>query len=66
MLAIERTVTGVAAWKRLGDRAALAFPIVHLARDVAWVAAIVVWTSRRLLRRRLKPEHSMMPRAAAR
>lgn len=66
MLAIERTVTGVAVWKRFGDRAALAFPLVHLARDLAWVAAVVVWTSRRLLRRRLKPEHSMMPRAAAR
>jgi cellulose synthase/poly-beta-1,6-N-acetylglucosamine synthase-like glycosyltransferase len=65
-LAIERTVTGIRLWKRFGDRAALAFPVVHLARDVVWVAAVVVWICRRLLRRRLKPEHSMMPRAAAR
>jgi cellulose synthase/poly-beta-1,6-N-acetylglucosamine synthase-like glycosyltransferase len=66
VLAIERTVTGIRLWRRFGDPAALAFPLVHLARDLAWVAAVVVWTSRRVLRRRLKPEHSMMPRAAAR
>jgi cellulose synthase/poly-beta-1,6-N-acetylglucosamine synthase-like glycosyltransferase len=66
VLAIERTVAGIRLWKRFGDPAALAFPLVHLARDVAWVAAVVTWSSRRVLRRRLKPEHSMMPRAAAR
>jgi glycosyltransferase involved in cell wall biosynthesis len=66
ILAIERTVKGVRLWKRFGDPAALAFPLVHLARDVAWVAALVAWTCRRVLRRRIKPEHSMMPRAAAR
>ena len=64
-LAVERTVPGVAAWRHFGDPAALAFPLVHLARNMAWVAAVVVWTVRRLLRRPLKPEHSMMPRAAA-
>jgi glycosyltransferase involved in cell wall biosynthesis len=66
ILAIERTVKGARLWKRFGDRAALAFPLVHLVRDMAWVAALVVWTFRRVLRRRVKPEHSMMPRAAAR
>jgi cellulose synthase/poly-beta-1,6-N-acetylglucosamine synthase-like glycosyltransferase len=66
VLAIERTVTGVRLWKRFGDPAALAFPLVHLARDVAWVAAVLVWTYRRVLRRGVRPEHSMMPRAAAR
>ena len=66
VLAVERAVAGVRAWRRFGDPAAIAFPLVHLVRDAAWVAAGVVWTSRRLLRRRLKPEHSMMPRAAAR
>ena len=66
VLAIERAVTSIRLWKRFGDPAALAFPLVHLARDVAWVAAVVTWSSRRVLGRRLKPEHSMMPRAAAR
>ena len=66
VLVMERAVAGIDAWKRFGEPAALAFPVVHLARDLAWVAAVVVWTSRRLMRRRLKPEHSMMPRAAAR
>ena len=39
ILAIERTVKGARLWKRFGDRAALAFPLVHLVRDMAWVAA---------------------------
>ena len=64
MLAIERAIAGVRAWSQFGDRTALAFPFVHLVRDAAWVAAMVVWTIRRLLRRRIKPEHSMMARAA--
>jgi hypothetical protein len=65
-LVVERTVAGVRAWKAFGDTAALAFPFVHLARDLAWVGAIVMWTSRRLLRRPLKPEHSMSARHASR
>jgi hypothetical protein len=65
-LAIERAIAGVRAWRQFGNPAALAFPLVHLIRDVAWVGAIVVWTVRRLLRRPLKPEHSMTARTAAR
>jgi hypothetical protein len=64
MLVIERTIAGVRALRQSGDHTALAFPVVHLARDAAWVAAMAVWTGRRLLRRRIKPEHSMMARAA--
>ena len=65
-LAIERAIAGARAWKRFGDAAALAFPVVHMARDLAWVAAVLVWTSRRLLRRPLRPEHSMSARHASR
>ena len=62
-LAVERAVAGVRAWRRFGDPAALAFPLVHLARDLTWVAAIAAWSSRRLLRRPLTPSASMTPRA---
>jgi cellulose synthase/poly-beta-1,6-N-acetylglucosamine synthase-like glycosyltransferase len=63
-LALERAAAGVAAAVRFSDTTALAFPVVHLLRDAAWVAAIIVWTSRRLLRRPLRPSDSMTPRAA--
>ena len=66
VLATERAIAGVRAWKQFGDPAALAFPIVHLARDLAWVAAMAVWTVRRILRRPLEPRHSMTPRTAPR
>ena len=39
-LFIERLVAGILAARRFGDRAALLFPIWHLARDFAWVVAI--------------------------
>jgi hypothetical protein len=61
-LVIERGIAGVRAWRRYGDAAALGFPVVHLARDLAWVAAIVVWTSRRLRGRSGGPAASMTPR----
>jgi hypothetical protein len=63
-LAAERLLAGVRAWRQFGDAAALAFPLVHLARNIAWVAAIGVWTARRLLGRPVRPEHSMTARAA--
>ncbi len=65
-LATERAIAGLRGWKQFGDPVALAFPLVHLARDVAWVAAAVVWAARRLLRRPLKPGHSMTARAVMR
>lgn len=65
-LVLERTVAGVRAWRRFGDPAALAFPLVHLARDLAWVAAILVWLTRRLLGRPFRPSHSMRARPVTR
>jgi hypothetical protein len=62
-LTIERAVAAVRAWQRFGDPAALAFPIIHLLRDAAWVAAIVVWTGRRAFGRPRAPDHSMRVRA---
>lgn len=65
LLAVERAIAGVRAWRMFGDPAALAFPVVHLARDAAWVAAVAVWTVRRVTRRPVKPEHSMIKRSPA-
>jgi hypothetical protein len=65
-LGAERAIAGVRAWKQFGSTAALAFPVVHLARDVVWVAAIVVWTARRALGRPHRPGHSMSARPAPR
>lgn len=65
VLALERLAAGVRAAQRFNDRTALLFVPLHLARDVAWVAAIVVWTFRRLFRRPSNPSHSMRPRPVA-
>jgi glycosyltransferase involved in cell wall biosynthesis len=62
-LGVERTAAGVDAWRRTGDRAALAFSITHLARDIAWAAAIVAWLARWALNRDRGPAHSMHRRA---
>ena len=62
-LGVERAMAGVDAWRRSGDRAALAFSIAHLARDVAWAMAIVTWLARWALRRDRGPAHSMHRRA---
>jgi glycosyltransferase involved in cell wall biosynthesis len=59
ILAGERALAGAAAWLRTRDRAALGFPIAHLARDCAWAAAIVIWCARVLTRRHAGPAHSM-------
>ena len=61
-LVVERAIAGIRAWQRFGDPAALAFPVVHLIRDLAWVNASIVWLARRLLRRPSRPEHSMRAR----
>ena len=62
-LGVERTAAGVDAWRRTGDRAALAFSFTHLARDIAWAAAIVAWLARWALKRDRGPAHSMYRRA---
>jgi glycosyltransferase involved in cell wall biosynthesis len=64
LLALERAWAGVLAWRRLGDRAAMAFCVVHLLRDVAWACAIVQWAIRRL-GAGSSPAHSMRRLAAA-
>jgi cellulose synthase/poly-beta-1,6-N-acetylglucosamine synthase-like glycosyltransferase len=64
VLAVERFGAGIRAWRRFHDPAALAFPLVHLARNVAWVAAIGVWVGRRLVGREASPGASMKPRQA--
>jgi glycosyltransferase involved in cell wall biosynthesis len=62
-LGVERAAAGVGAWRRTGDRAALAFSITHLARDIAWAAAIIAWLARWALKRDRGPAHSMHRRA---
>ncbi len=61
VLFVERLCAGVQAWRRTDDRAALAFAITHLVRDIAWSAAIVVWVTRWVFRRERVPAHSMLP-----
>lgn len=63
-LALERLAVGFSTARRFRDATPLVFPFLHLARDLAWVAAIAVWTARRMARRPAKPSHSMRPRAA--
>ena len=58
-LAGERTVAGIQAWRRTRDVAALAFPLTHLVRDLAWSAAIVTWVVRWALQHEGRPGHSM-------
>ncbi len=58
-LTAERAVAGGHAAYARRNPAALGFPLVHLARDVAWAAAIVVWTARRVAARPRRPAHSM-------
>jgi glycosyltransferase involved in cell wall biosynthesis len=65
-LIAERGVAGVRAARRFGDSAALGFPVIHLLRDLAWVAAMATWSIRRLLGRPARPGHSMRPRKARR
>jgi hypothetical protein len=66
LLFVERALAGIVATRRFGDPAALLFPVVHLLRDVAWVAAIARWLSRRVAGAPLAPAHSMQPRTADR
>jgi hypothetical protein len=61
-LAGERLAAGLRAARQFHDATALLFVPLHLARDAAWVAAVVAWTFRRLLRQPGNPSHSMRPR----
>jgi glycosyltransferase involved in cell wall biosynthesis len=62
MLAGERFVAGVRAARKFRDRAGLLFMPVHLVRDLAWTAAILVWLGRRVWGGTSRPAHSMHPR----
>jgi hypothetical protein len=62
VLFVERLAAGIRASHRFGDRTALVFPLLHLARDGAWVAAIAVWLARFAAGRPGRPSHSMRPR----
>jgi cellulose synthase/poly-beta-1,6-N-acetylglucosamine synthase-like glycosyltransferase len=64
-LSVERLAAGVRAARRFRDPTPLVFPLLHLARDLAWVAAIAMWLVRRLGGRPSKPSHSMQARPAA-
>jgi hypothetical protein len=58
-LAAERGVAGLRASLRFQDPAGLLFPFAHWLRDLAWVAAVVVWLARRAIRRAPAPGYSM-------
>ncbi len=64
-LALERLWAGGRAARQFRDRAAWLFPFFHLLRDLAWVAAMLVWMSRRAVGRQGRPSHSMQPRPTA-
>ena len=65
LLAAERLAAGVTAWRLTHDPVALAFPLAHLVRNIAWAAAIVVWSARLIAHRSHLPAHSMPRREAA-
>ena len=64
-LALERLYAGIVAARRFEDATPLVFPLLHLGRDAAWVAAIAVWMLRRTLRHPPEPSHSMRPRRSS-
>ena len=64
-LAVERLLAGIAAARRFRVLTPLVFPLLHLGRDLAWVAAIAMWCGRRLGRRPPLPSHSMHPRSVS-
>ena len=60
-LVLERLAVGLGAAARFKQSAGLWFVPFHLVRDLAWVAAVVMWSGRRLLARPRDPAHSMRP-----
>jgi hypothetical protein len=65
-LAAERAVAGLKAARQFRSATPLLFPVFHLIRDAAWVAALAAWSVRRLTGRSGLPSHSMRPRPAER
>jgi cellulose synthase/poly-beta-1,6-N-acetylglucosamine synthase-like glycosyltransferase len=61
-LTVERLLAGLRAARRFRDPTALLFPLIHLARDGAWVVAIAVWLTRFAAGLPGRPSHSMRPR----
>ena len=59
VLGLERLIAAARAARAFGNPIAWWFVPIHLLRDVAWSAAIVVWIARRLLRRPTRPAYSM-------
>jgi glycosyltransferase involved in cell wall biosynthesis len=55
LLAAERALAGLAAVRRFSNPAGWFFVPAHLARDLAWAAAIVAWCFARLAGRRRQP-----------
>ena len=64
-LLLERLAAGISAARRFHDPTPLVFPLLHLGRDLAWVAAIGMWLARRVVGRPASPAHSMRPRTNA-
>lgn len=62
-LAVERVIAGARATVRFRDASGLWFAPMHLARDVAWAVALVVWGARRIAGINPRPSHSMHPRS---
>jgi cellulose synthase/poly-beta-1,6-N-acetylglucosamine synthase-like glycosyltransferase len=62
VLMLERLLAGIRAARRFHHLTPLAFPLLHLLRDAAWVAAIVMWLVRFAAGRPGRPSHSMRPR----
>jgi hypothetical protein len=61
-LALERLVAGIVAVRRFRTLTPLVFPLLHIGRDLAWVAAIAMWSARRVCGRPSMPGHSMRSR----
>jgi hypothetical protein len=61
-LSLERLVVGLRAARRFRSPTPLIFPLLHLGRDCAWVAAMISWSARRLAGWPTRPSHSMRRR----
>jgi hypothetical protein len=64
-LTLERLASGLMAARRFRTLTPLMFPILHLGRDLAWMAAIAMWSARAVCGRPSMPCHSMRSRTAS-